>query len=165
MDRGAARSRKRAQTLAKLIERPLKQQPRSNGPGSKSESPGEHRQKSWSHHDPYPKLGQPSRLKRRDELPESIRYRPKALRESAALIYASKAFPLPPSPEVLDGVTRIDLEGSRVTDVSWLRGTKVTWLSLAGCAVTEGWDAVGLLADLSGAIEEASRGMTLMRQS
>lgn len=37
-----------------------------------------------------------------------------------------------------------------MTDLTWLQGTGVTWLSLAGCPVEQGWEAVGSLKELSG---------------
>ncbi|WVF67980.1 hypothetical protein IAT40_002742 [Kwoniella sp. CBS 6097] len=76
-------------------------------------------------------------------------YKPKAIRTSAALIYSQSAFPIPPPAETLKTVRRVDLTGSGCTDVSWLNGTEVTWLSVAGCQIQDGWDAVGNLKDLS----------------
>ena len=49
----------------------------------------------------------------------------------------------------MEGVRRVDLSGSGVTDVSWVTGG-VTWLSLAGCPVEKGWEAIGELKELSG---------------
>ena len=92
-----------------------------------------------------------ARKRRGEEREEQSRdpalYRPKAIRESTALVYSSSPFTLPPD---LSHVTRLDLEGSGVTDVSWLKGSKVTWLSLKGCQLEKGWDAVGSLDALSG---------------
>ncbi|WVQ95540.1 hypothetical protein IAU59_002637 [Kwoniella sp. CBS 9459] len=76
-------------------------------------------------------------------------YKPKAIRTSAALIYSQSAFSIPPPAETLKIVRRVDLSGSACADVSWLAGTEVTWLSLAGCQIQEGWEAVGSLKDLS----------------
>lgn len=76
------------------------------------------------------------------------RFKPKAVRTAKALIYSQEAFDIPPPPERLEGVTRIDLEGSGCTDVSWLPGS-TTWLSLKGCEVKEGWEAVGKLENLA----------------
>jgi len=81
---------------------------------------------------------------------DKSQYRPKAIRSAHALIYSQEKFDLPPASERLAGVTRVDLEGSGCTDVSWLKDTAVTWLSLKGCPVTEGWDAVGGLEGLAG---------------
>ena len=75
-------------------------------------------------------------------------YVAKAVRTSSALIYASSPFPIPPPS--LSGVTRLDLSGSTVEDVSWLEGSQVTWLNLTGCKVQDGWDAVGSLGGLTG---------------
>ena len=81
---------------------------------------------------------------------DTNQYKPKAIRASAALIYNEKPFPIPPPPETLVGVRRLDLAGSGCRDVSWLRGLGLTWLSLAECEVELGWEAVGSLKDLSG---------------
>jgi hypothetical protein len=82
-------------------------------------------------------------------LDEAVRYKPKAIRTAAALIWSEGAFDLPPSEERMENVRRVDLSGSGVTDVSWIKGG-VTWLSLAGCPVEQGWEAVGELKELSG---------------
>ncbi|KZP33505.1 RNI-like protein [Athelia psychrophila] len=76
-------------------------------------------------------------------------YKPKAIRTSVALIYKDAPFPIPPTAAMLANVRRVDLSGSGATDVRWLRGTALTWLSLAGCEVTEGWAEVGDLDMLS----------------
>jgi hypothetical protein len=57
---------------------------------------------------------------------------------------------MPPPKEVLKSVRRVDLSGSGATDVSWLEGMDVTWLSLSGCRVEKGWEAVGGSKELSG---------------
>lgn len=90
----------------------------------------------------------PERAKK-PELDEAVRYKPKAIRTSAALIWSEGAFEVPPKPERLEGVRRVDLSGSGITDVSWIKGG-VTWLSLAGCPVEKGWEAIGDLNELSG---------------
>ncbi|OCF39822.1 hypothetical protein I317_06374 [Kwoniella heveanensis CBS 569] len=76
-------------------------------------------------------------------------YKPKAIRTSAALIYSQSAFSIPPSSETLKTVRRVDLSGSGCTNVSWLLGTEVTWLSVAGCQIQDGWEAIGSLQNLS----------------
>ena len=74
----------------------------------------------------------------------------KAVRTSSALIYRSSPFSLPPSPTTLSGITRLDLAESGVEDISWLKGSQVTWLNLSGCRIKQGWDAVGSLQGLTG---------------
>lgn len=81
---------------------------------------------------------------------DPARFRPKAIRDSAALIWSQGEFPLPPSPNSLSNVTRVDLSGSPCVDISWLKDTKVTWLNLKSCQIKQGWDAVGSLKDLTG---------------
>jgi hypothetical protein len=145
MDRGAARSRKRtdkeqkdaeraaeaeasAALLAKLAD--TEEKAAAKGKGGKERPPRKEK-----------KAFDPS---------DKSQYRAKAIRSSNALIYAQEQFALPPPAERLAGVTRVDLEGSGCADVSWLKDTAVTWLSLKGCPVTEGWDAVGGLEGLAG---------------
>jgi hypothetical protein len=66
------------------------------------------------------------------------------------LIYSKDPFPVPPPKELLNNVRRVDLEGSGVTDLGFLEGTGVTWLSVKGCKVETGWEAVGGLGELAG---------------
>lgn len=85
-------------------------------------------------------------------------FKPKAIRTAAALIFSQAPFELPPPAEMLSKVTRIDLSGSAVEDVGWLAGLQgVTWLSLAGCKVHTGWEAVGSLVNLAGKLSLARR--------
>ncbi|KAL1409861.1 hypothetical protein Q8F55_003860 [Vanrija albida] len=152
MDRGAARSRKRAEKADKVSvaapapagkQRDVKSLPKPN-------SKPKHKGKSK----PGPSDGvHPERAERKRKAEEQSKdpanYTAKAIRSAKALVYSQEPFDLPPPAERLAGVTRVDLEGSGATDVSWLAGSSVTWLSLKGCAVVDGWEAVGGLADLS----------------
>ncbi|ORX41130.1 hypothetical protein BD324DRAFT_43502 [Kockovaella imperatae] len=172
MDRGAARSRKRAQQLVKPVDE-RRQDSSSAGPSrararaeSNSEAgPSRARGGGGSH-----AHGGGSKGKDRDASSEKSRhpkkssqrrnidgpveqsrdpalYRPKAIRDATALVYSQDPFAFPP-PD-LSHVTRLDLEGSGVTDIEWLKGSRVTWLSLKGCQVERGWDAVGALGGLT----------------
>ncbi|WVQ86054.1 hypothetical protein IAT38_008222 [Cryptococcus sp. DSM 104549] len=143
MDRGAARSRKRANKAS---------QPATvTAPAPSAAAPGP--SKDGDAHDAKAKpKGRPERPKkpeRQEQSRDPSLYRPKAIRTSAALIYSQEAFPIPPPAEMLANVRRVDLGESGATDVSWLDGTGVTWLSLAGCKIEEGWEAVGSLQELS----------------
>ena len=146
MDRGAARSRKRAIQL----DTPLSSsRERRSAPGP---SQGQHDTRPVKQ---LPRPGssrqtRPSRPDRRAQTDDVHQYRPKAIRTAAALIYNEAAFSVPPSRDVLANVRRVDLATSGCTDVSWLEGSSVTWLSLAGCKIEKGWEAVGRLKELSG---------------
>lgn len=167
MDRGAARSRKRA---AKLDKGPATASspavPPQHNDGSRLDRPqGWNRDNATagpsrargplpSQEDSRPRknaapLQRPKKI-RKEITDDPNQYKPKAIRNSTALIYATEQFAIPPTPERLKGVTRIDLAGSDCSDVTWLEGTEVTWLSLKGCPVVKGWDAVGTLKDLAG---------------
>lgn len=89
---------------------------------------------------------------------DPARFRPKAIRDSAALLWPQGAFEIPPSPDILSRVTRVDLSSSGCTDVSWLAGTRVTWLSVRGCKLSSGWGAVGSLSDLAGQFSSLTHG-------
>jgi hypothetical protein len=140
MDRGAARSRKREEKAQKVAERDAADGPAKQDDKSSDKPKGERERKERKPR-PQKKPFDPS---------DKSQYRPKAIRSSNALIYSQEAFELPPSAERLAGVTRVDLEGSGATDVSWLAGTGVTWLNLKGCVITEGWESVGALEGLAG---------------
>jgi len=146
MDHGAARSRKQA-NLAKLdptkiIRKPVaKLQAPASTPSATSSGPSRFKPKVIDNTDP-------------------ARFRPKAIRDSVALIWSQSTFPLPPPADILANVTRVDLTGSACTDVSWLSGTKVTWLSLKGCKIEKGWDEVGSLANLAGTSRWESHSLT-----
>ncbi|BEI81355.1 hypothetical protein CcaverHIS002_0205150 [Cutaneotrichosporon cavernicola] len=135
MDRGAARSRKRTQKaeykakttsvednakLAKLLDKD-----KPNGKGKRERPP-----------------------RKQKEPAGPDQYKAKAIRTARALVYAQEAFEIPPPPERLAGVTRVDLDGAECTDISWLPAS-VTWLSVKACPVTEGWDVVGALEGLT----------------
>jgi hypothetical protein len=137
MDKGAARSRKQAQRIQHQPE-----------PSSRSHDADTSttRDRPIRTSEPGPSRFRPKIIDNTDP----SRFRPKAIRESAALVWAQQQFAIPPSPEALSKVTRVDLTGSDCTDISWLEGTKVTWLSLKGCKVQNGWDAVASLQELSG---------------
>lgn len=151
MDRGAARSRKRALKLAPTTDTTSSAGP-SRPPPSKPLRP-------QADGDRKPIQDRPDRLsqikkhrkQRQDNAnTDPTKFQPKAIRTAAALIYSKEPFPIPPPKDLLSNVRRIDLEGSGVTDVSFLLGTGVTWLSLKGCEVENGWEAVGSLNELAG---------------
>lgn len=173
MDRGAARSRKRAtkpiiptealgestagpsthaQSRPKTSGVPPRQQSllsSSHGPGQPHS--GSVRPPRESSEPKQPHRFQKQRKGRQDNSnTDPANFQPKAIRTSAALIFSKDPFPIPPTKEVLQNVRRVDLEGSGVTDVGFLQGTGVTWLSLKGCKVTQGWEAVGGLSELAG---------------
>jgi hypothetical protein len=135
MDHGAARSRKNA-------NRPPPPQPERQS-RSRIEQLQDAPQPSAA---PGPSRFKPKVIDNTDP----ARFRPKAIRDSTALIWSQGPFPLPPSAEAIANVTRVDLTGSECTDVTWLAGSKVTWLSLKGCKVQKGWDEVGALDNLAG---------------
>jgi hypothetical protein len=136
MDHGAARSRKQA-NLAKLDPTTIVRKPPAKSQESASTLPTT--------------SSGPSRFKPKViDNTDPARFRPKAIRDSVALVWSQNTFPLPPPADILANVTRVDLTGSDCTDVSWLSGTKVTWLSLKGCKIEKGWDAVGSLSNLAG---------------
>jgi len=139
MDHGAARSRKQA-NVAKLnpIQLTRKTAPSTTEP---TRAP------------PSTTASGPSRFKPKViDNTDPARFRPKAIRDSVALIWAQGSFPLPPPSGTISRVTRVDLTGSPCTDISWLSGTNVTWLSLKGCKVETGWDEVGALENLAGEV-------------
>ncbi|WRT70583.1 uncharacterized protein IL334_007581 [Kwoniella shivajii] len=149
MDRGAARSKKRPSkeqtkpvtpTIAPTQQLAVKSQITSQHESQAGPS------KSNMHKGRKAKFG--NQIREVQSKDPSL-YKPKAIRTSAALIYSQERFSLPPSSELLANVRRVDLSGSDVTDVSWLEGTGVTWLSLNGCKITKGWDAVGSLEELT----------------
>lgn len=134
MDRGAARSRKRAQKDTKLSAAPsFASQDRS-----KPIVPDEKKPKKQK------------RSERGAQSKDPSLYKPKAVRTSAALIYSETPCTLPPPTEQLENARRIDLSGSEAKDVSWLEGLPITWLSLANCPIQHGWEAVGTLSELTG---------------
>ncbi|OWZ61105.1 hypothetical protein C366_00615 [Cryptococcus neoformans Tu401-1] len=132
MDRGAARSRKRARkdTKPSAADTPVFQEP------SKPIVPEQRPKKQ-------------KRPERGEQSKDPSLYKPKAVRISAALIYSETPCALPPPIEQLGNVRRIDLSGSEAKDVSWLEGLGVTWLSLANCPVQQGWEAVATLSELT----------------
>jgi hypothetical protein len=137
MDRGAARSRKRAQ---KAEAKPAPAE--SNAQLAKLLEPKQGKGKGKGN-------GRPPH--KRKEKPEAgpDQYKAKAIRTAKALVYSQAAFSIPPPPERLEGVTRVDLDGAECTDISWLPSS-VTWLSVKGCQVTDGWEVVGALEGLTG---------------
>lgn len=152
MDRGAARSRKRTQVaekgaktadsnprLAKLLDEDGKPRTFTGKGKPRRDGDGGDRKEG----------GRPPRKVKEQEDRGPDQYKAKAIRTAHALVYSQTAFAIPPAPERLEGVTRVDLEGSGCTDVSWLPGS-VTWLNLKGCAVTEGWEVVAALEGLTG---------------
>lgn len=141
MDHGAARSRKQA-NLAKLdptqvAPKARKEPPQQSSATTPSTAPG------------------PSRFKPKViDNTDPARFRPKAIRDSVALIWSQGSFDLPPPSETISKVTRVDLTGSPCTDISWLAGTNVTWLSLKGCKIEKGWEKVGALENLAGKLQQ-----------
>lgn len=136
MDRGAARSKKRAEKEAKAAAASSSKLDLLLG--NKPERPQKERKE---------KKPRPVKQNRVDPN-DPNRFKAKAVRTAHALIYSQEQFVIPPPPERLEGVTRIDLEGSGCSDVSWLPAS-TTWLSLKNCPVTEGWDTVGGLENLA----------------
>lgn len=152
MDKGAARSRKAAAKLIKA-DHDASEASASAHQSRRSVNANAEAGPSKPSAQPHPSRKEPRHKKTRPE--EQSRdpalYTAKAIRDASALIWRHGAFPLPPPADVLRGVRRVDLEGSGVRDISWLKGAGVTWLSLSGCGIERGWDAVGSLAELSGA--------------
>lgn len=148
MDRGAARSRKQEKRgLENAIKPSESPRARARPPQDSQETQAGPSTSTTQ----TPREAPTSRFKPRIiDNTDPARFRPKAIRDSAALIWSQAEFPLPPPTESLEKVTRVDLTGSDCTDVSWLKGTKVTWLNLKGCKIESGWDAVGSLKDLTG---------------
>ncbi|CAK9786434.1 L domain-like protein [Cutaneotrichosporon oleaginosum] len=138
MDRGAARSRKRSQKMDKA---PKADPVESNAQLAKLLQPTKGKDKGAG-------KGRPQRKQKERVDAGPDQYKAKAIRTAHALVYAQSAFAIPPPPERLEGVTRIDLDGAECTDVSWIPPS-VTWLSVKGCAVTKGWEVVGALEGLT----------------
>ncbi|BEJ11966.1 hypothetical protein CspHIS471_0204260 [Cutaneotrichosporon sp. HIS471] len=131
MDRGAARSRKRTQKAEDKAKT----------------TPVEDKTKlAKLLHKGKGKRERPPRKQKEPAGPDQ--YKAKAIRTARALVYAQEAFEIPPPPERLVGVTRVDLDGAECTDISWLPAS-VTWLSVKACPVTEGWDVIGALEGLT----------------
>lgn len=161
MDRGAARSRKRLQAaekgskpadanpkLATLMSADGKPKNAGKGKGKGKPRDGAKSSDRPDRADgerPGRKFGK--KKEQEDRGPDQ--YKAKAIRTAHALVYSQAPFAIPPPAERLEGVTRVDLEGSGCEDVSWLPAS-VTWLNLKGCAVTSGWDVVGSLEGLTG---------------
>ncbi|WVQ63181.1 uncharacterized protein L199_001332 [Kwoniella botswanensis] len=152
MDRGAARSKKRALKAQAQAQAPAQSQPQPQpqaGP-SKPRPQGSQAELSGQPTLPISNHKKRDRHLREEQSKDPSLYVPKAIRTSSALIYSKEPFDLPPSPERLANVTRIDLAGSGVKDVSWLKDAKgVTWLSLNGCQIESGWEQVGELDKLT----------------
>ncbi|KAK4687716.1 hypothetical protein P7C73_g2401, partial [Tremellales sp. Uapishka_1] len=137
MDKGAARSRKRSNPISKpIVALPTATPSRLPPTFIRKERP------------PRPSS---SKIPQKPGPPDDPNaYKPKAIRNSTALIYSDSPFPIPPPEDLTKTVRRIDLVGSGVKDVSWLKECgEVTWLSLAGCEIETGWEEVGGLGDLS----------------
>lgn len=151
MDRGAARSRKKEMEKARSVDNPVDSRSRPIKRDRK-DLPARAGPSTSSHRQPEPDTAAAASRFRPKIIDNTdpARFRPKAIRDSAALIWSQGPFALPPSKESLANVTRVDLAGSECADVSWLQGTNVTWLNLKGCPIEKGWDAVGSLHDLAG---------------
>lgn len=162
MDRGAARSRKRSQKVEKEVaagdkpavagpsDRPSKaagKGKRERNGGDRTERPAKRQREDGGTGAAGDKDGEDEKPMRRGRKPVDLgpdRFKPKAIRQAHALVYSQAAFSIPPPADKLEGVTRVDLEGSECTDVSWLPSS-VTWLNLKSCPISAGWDVVGNL--------------------
>ncbi|WWC98695.1 hypothetical protein V866_005588 [Kwoniella sp. B9012] len=152
MDRGAARSKKRALKAQAQAQAPAQSQPQPQPQAGPSKPRPQGSQAEPTGRPTLPKSNNKKRDRhvREEQSKDPSLYVPKAIRTSSALIYSKEPFDLPPSPERLANVTRIDLAGSGVKDVSWLKDAKgVTWLSLNGCQIERGWEQVGELDKLT----------------
>ncbi|WWD08364.1 hypothetical protein V865_006476 [Kwoniella europaea PYCC6329] len=150
MDRGAARSKKRALKAQVQAQAPTQSQPQAQAGPSKPRPQGSQAELSGQPTLPKSNNKKRDRHLREEQSKDPSLYVPKAIRTSSALIYSKEPFDLPPSPERLANVTRIDLAGSGVKDVSWLKDAKgVSWLSLNGCQIERGWEQVGELDKLT----------------
>ncbi|KAK8850422.1 hypothetical protein IAR55_004340 [Kwoniella newhampshirensis] len=162
MDKGAARSRKRAAKSAQPA--PSAGPSTSQGPVVVPSDPDNDQSGPSSRPRPRPRPpagdevdSKPEgkhrfsrkRPRNEEQSKDPALYKPKAIRTAVALIYSQAPFPIPPPAETLTTIRRVDLAGSGAEDVSWLEGTGVTWLSLAGCRIGNGWEAVGSLKELS----------------
>lgn len=159
MDRGAARSRKRTSQadkvaaadnakLTKLLA--ADKQAKGKGKGKRERDTKGPKRPQKRERDGEKKPGKEEReeavtKKRKVEDFSPDRFKPKAIRQAHALVYSQAPFAVPPPAERLEGVTRVDLEGSECSDVSWLPAG-VTWLNLKGCPISKGWDVVGNLS-------------------
>ncbi|WWC72487.1 uncharacterized protein I206_106449 [Kwoniella pini CBS 10737] len=146
MDRGAARSKKRASKPTIPAQVSPSTEPQAGPSFSKSRNIKSQVSQDESE---KPKPKRKERFNRDSQSKDPSLYVPKAIRTSAALIYSQSPFSIPPTPEILASVRRVDLNGSGVTDVRWLKGTGVTWLSLNGCKIEHGWEEVGDLQELT----------------
>jgi len=148
MDKGAARSKKREQQLERAALRAAEEKRLKAKTGPSSEAgPSKPRPAK-----PLPQKKQ--RPRPEDQSRDPALYTAKAVRSNAALNWASGPFQLPPPS--LEGITRVDLTGSGVTDVSWLAGSGVRWLGLSGCVIKD-WSAVGSLEQLTGELMVCAR--------
>lgn len=142
MDRGAARSKKRAEKEAAAAASSSKLDLLMASDRKDRGDRGDRPQRERKERKPRP-------LKQNRVDPnDPNRFKAKAVRTAHALVFSQEAFAIPPPAERLAGVTRIDLEGSGCADVSWLPAS-TTWLSLKNCPVTAGWDTVGGLENLA----------------
>ena len=145
MDHGADRSRKRAARNAGHLATPPNTVEESYIPG-----PSKLRGTTNNPKHPLPHSNRRRSPSDHDHLSRANQYKPKAIRNEAALIYSESPFPIPPPRDILAKARRIDLTGSECTDVTWLEGSPITWLNLAGCQIKYGWEIVGHLRQLSG---------------
>ncbi|WVW80975.1 hypothetical protein I302_102966 [Kwoniella bestiolae CBS 10118] len=146
MDRGAARSKKRALKAQSAAQQTASQAQQPQAGPSKTQPETQQRKDDPVKTKPRRK----DRNKREEQSKDPSLYVPKAIRTSSALIYSQTPFPIPPPAEVLANVRRVDLSGSGVRDVSFLKDAKgVTWLSLNGCQIERGWEEVGGLEELA----------------
>jgi hypothetical protein len=148
MDKGAARSRKRQEKITS-VDLPAKKLAGLSPKGTSLASSSSHPPGQTPASKAFQAKHRPQAREPQSRDPSL--YKAKAVRTSAALVYSEAAFPLPPPKDLLKGVRRVDLAGSGVTDVGWLKECEdVTWLNLAGCEGLKGWEGVGELKNLSG---------------
>jgi hypothetical protein len=153
LDKGAARSRKRAQQLEKAAAAAAAQttQPTGSKHGKASQGEaGPSRPRGPS----GPNGRRVPAEKKVKEAPEPQSrdpslYKAKAIRSATALVW-----PCTIPPPSLEGITRVDLTNSGVKNVEWLRGSGVRWLGLSGCKVDD-WDVIGTLQELTGECGDA----------
>ena len=151
MDRGAARSRKRAEQLERAALRAKEEEAKARKAqksGSKPSRPGKDKQDGGR---PNMKSQKKAKTPAEPQSRDPELYKPKAIRSATALVWSNTPFPLdsPPSAESLANITRVDLGGSGITNVEFLRGSGVTWLSLVDCPIQD-WSPLGTLKELAG---------------
>jgi hypothetical protein len=151
MDKGAARSKKRAEQLERAAQKALEAQQLARQAAKSAKSKASSSTRPSAEAGPSKPRGRHLQEKKQRPVPEAQSkdpelYRPKAVRGAQAL-----SWPCDLPPASLDGITRVDLTNSGVTNVEWLRGSGVRWLGLSGCDIQD-WSPVGSLTELTGAL-------------